>query len=498
MDLHGAFLNGCWVSGKGAILRSFNPARDFSIVSSGPGASCEQVDEAVAAAAEAFPAWAATPYSERLERCLAIGSILEDWKEDLAQIMSAEMGKPIREARGEAGSLLGKVKVSALAQERLPNLALPNAPGTSHWRPHGPMGIVGPFNYPIHLIHTHLMPALLAGNTVVFKPSEVTPGTGEMYGRLLEALDLPPGVVNLVQGGGDIGAHLSAHPTLKGLCFTGSWATGRRILEATLDQPWKMVALEMGGRNAAIVLEDADLAQAIHEVVIGACLTAGQRCTATSRVLVHKDLEERFVAGLVAAFSEIAPGDPLLDETLMGPLATQKSFETFMSKMAWLETTSVETLVSSTAPGGGAFVTPSIHRRTTDDADWQTYLGTELFGPNIALETIEDETDALERVRQSPYGLSLSVFCQSPERFERFCQEAPSGIFNWNRSTNNASGLLPFGGLGRSGNFKPAGASSALYCAHPVAVLKREHGVVDWDPRFGPIVQSVLGKGEAS
>lgn len=492
----GAWIEGVWLEGKGSELVSWNPAQDFARVSRGNAASREQVDQAVDAANRSARSWAATSYEARRALCLSIGEIAEKRKGDLAQAMTAEMGKPIREALGEAGSLLGKVKVSAIAQESLPDLALPNAPGSNQWKPHGAVGIIGPYNYPVHLIHTHLMPALLAGNTVVFKPSEITPMTGQIYGEILAELDLPKGVVNLVQGGGDVGAHLASHPQLRGVCFTGSWGTGRRILEATLEQPWKLLALEMGGRNAAVVMEDADMNQAIHEVVIGACLTAGQRCTATSRVLVRKELAPRFKAALAEAFECIVPGDPLLDATLMGPLATERAFQRYLEGMKALEGTSIETRVPTRCLEGGAFVSPSLHCQTRRDADWKTYIENEYFGPDVALEEVDSDEDALQRLSESPYGLSLSVFTENEERFHRFVREARCGIFNWNRSTNNASGLLPFGGVGQSGNFRAAGAGSALYSSYPVAVLQKEYGSVNWDPRFGPIVQRVLNRSE--
>lgn len=492
----GGLIDGSWVEGEGTGFSSHNPAQNHNVVATGTGVSPVQVRDAVAAAVNASASWMNTPYEERKRICLGIEAVAAARKEDLARAMTAEMGKPLREALGEAGSLLGKVKVSTIAQEKLPDLALPNAPGESRWKAHGAVGIIGPYNYPVHLIHTHLMPALLAGNTVVFKPSEVTPLTGQIYGEILAEMDLPPGVVNMVQGGGDVGAALAQAPELGGLCFTGSWGTGRRILESNLDQPWKLLALEMGGRNAAVVMEDADIAQAVHEVVIGACLTAGQRCTATSRVLVHKDVADVFTDALCHALENIAPGDPLEDSTLLGPMATKTAFDRYQESLKQIESGGIPALVPTRVLPGGAFVTPSLHKQEAADAHWDDYVREELFGPDIALEVIESDEDALGRLNKSLYGLSQSVFTASEARFEKWVSASRCGIFNWNRSTNNASGLLPFGGLGQSGNFRPAGAGSALYASYPVAVLKREYGVVDWDPRFGPIVQQALAVSE--
>ena len=193
LQFRGGWIDGHWISGAGRAFSSHNPAADFQVVASGTGASSEQVDAAVKAARRAAPAWAATPYETRKTICLGIEALLETWKARCAEVMTQEMGKPLREALGEAGSLLGKVRVSAVAQENLPSLELPGAPGSTRWKSHGAIGIIGPYNYPVHLIHTHLIPALLAGNTVVFKPSEITPYTGELYGELLSQLGLPRG-----------------------------------------------------------------------------------------------------------------------------------------------------------------------------------------------------------------------------------------------------------------------------------------------------------------
>ena len=495
----GSWVNGSWAEGQGDSIHSSNPAKGFEVVAKGAEASVAQVELAVASATGAAPEWSRTPYETRKTICLGIEQAMEGRVDALAEAMSLEMGKPIREALGEARSLLGKVKVSAIAQEGLPDLALPNAPGESRWKAHGAVGIIGPYNYPVHLIHTHLMPALLAGNTVVFKPSEVTPLTGQIYAEILEQMNLPDGVVNMVQGGGKVGAALSSHPGLNALCFTGSWATGRRILEANLDQPGKLLALEMGGRNAAVVLEDADVSQALHEVVIGACLTAGQRCTATSRVLVHRDLYDTFSNLLNGVFQDLVPGDPFADETLLGPMATEAAFKRYLARLEEIESWGIKALVPNRVLDGGAYVTPSIHVRPDGGGDfWDAYIGEELFGPNVALESFSSVDEAHERLATTAYGLSQSVFTRSSSRFEEWVQSSRCGIFNWNRSTNNASGLLPFGGLGQSGNFRPAGAGSAMYSSYPVAVLKREYGVVDWDARFGPVVQRALKVSEES
>ena len=486
----GCFLSGVWTPGEGAPITSHDPSRGHDAVWTGASASLEQVDEAVDAARGAFESWAERSPEERAAFFDGLPDLLVQHAGRLADAMTAEMGKPLREARAEAGSLAAKVHVSAIARDALPDFALPNAPGESRWRPLGAMAVIGPYNYPVHLLHTHVAPALLAGNTVVVKPSEITPWTGQIYAEIMAELGLPAGVFNLVQGGGQIGAALAAHPGCSGLAFTGSWATGRRILEANLDHPHKLVALEMGGRNVAVVLDDADLHQTVHELVVGSCLTTGQRCTATSRVVVQSGIAPRLIPALKRALEQVRPGDPRKDDTLMGPLASAAARTRYVEALERLATRSAEALIAPATEPGGAWVTPSLHQCTSPDEGWRAYIEHEFFGPDIALEVVGDAEEALERVRWSPYGLSMSVFTADEARFEWFVSRAPSGIFNWNRSTNNASGLLPFGGVGRSGNFRPAGSTGALYCAHSIAVLRKAHGVFDADPRFGPLIQA--------
>jgi acyl-CoA reductase-like NAD-dependent aldehyde dehydrogenase len=174
----------------------------------------------------------------------------------------------------------------------------------------------------------------------------------------------------------------------------------------------------------------------------------------------------------------------------MGPLASSSAQSRYLEALGRLATTSAEPLLAPSTLPGGAFVTPSMHQCIRPDDGWRAYIEHEFFGPDIALEVVADSEEALERVRWSPYGLSMSVFTAEESVFEWFVSRAPSGIFNWNRSTNNASGLLPFGGVGRSGNFRPAGSTGALYCAHSIAVLRKAHGVFDADPRFGPLVRA--------
>jgi succinylglutamic semialdehyde dehydrogenase len=324
----------------------------------------------------------------------------------------------------------------------------------------------------VHLLNTHVIPALVTGNTVVCKVSEVTPLSGQRYAELFEDAGFPAGVFNLVHGLGATGAALTGHPDVSGVIFTGSYHTGRLVRQQTFDQPHKKVALELGGKNPALVLDDADLEQATREIVLGALLTTGQRCTATSRVVVTPGIAGALRERLVDAFSRIEPGDPADDATFMGPLANRAARERFAKGLAAGRDEGAKVLVESRPIDGGYYVTAGLYEVRGDERLVQD----ELFGPHVCFEVARDEDDAFTRAARSGYGLAASLFSARTEAFERFYDEVPAGVFNFNRSTNGASGLLPFGGVGRSGNWHPAGSSAPRITTYPVALMKAPFG----------------------
>ena len=377
------------------------------------------------------------------------------------------MGKVSSEALVEAGSISGKIDgIAAVLPHELPPAA-PSAPGEQRFHALGVIGVIGPFNFPVHLINTHVIPALMTGNTVVIKPSEITPLAGQRYAELFEAADFPPGVINVVQGRGDVGAALASHSGLRGLIFTGSYHTGRLIRQATFEQPYKKVCLELGGKNPAVVLRDADLEHTVRELLLGALLTSGQRCTATSRVVVAPEIAPALTERLKAAFERIEPGPPSQEGTFMGPLASRASRDRFIELARAGRAEGARVLVESRQLDGGYYVTPGLYQVQGHER----LLSEELFGPHVCLEVADSEEDAFRRVADNPYGLSASLFTAREEAFERFYDTVPAGVLNWNRSTNGASGLLPFGGVGMSGNFRPAGSGAPRLTTYPVALM---------------------------
>lgn len=326
-------------------------------------ASVEAVGAAVAAAKAALPAWRRLPVEARIEALRRLGAVLGDHAERLADAITDEMGKPRAESLIEARSVAPKLEDTVALLPHELAAAHPKAPGEQRHHAVGVVAVVGPFNFPVHLVNTHLIPALVAGNTVVAKASEITPLTGQRYAELFHAAGLPPGVFNLVQGGGPVGEALVTHPDVRGVVFTGSYGTARRIRQALFDRPEKKLALELGGKNAVVVLDDAVLDHAVREILLGALLTSGQRCTATSRVIVSPGIAPALTARLTEAFARIRPEDPRLPTTFLGPLATEPATRRFLAGLAQAREEGAEVLVESAALGP-CRVTPSLYRVT--------------------------------------------------------------------------------------------------------------------------------------
>ena len=467
----------------GAALVSRNPAADGAVVFE-TGATVEAVGQAVAAAAAAHPAWARRSLAER-------ATMLGRWKDaiaararDLADAIVLETGKIRSEAQQEVQTVLGRFDVArALLSGDLREGPIAGSPHEQlRFHPLGVVAVIGPYNYPVHLCHAHVVPALLAGNTVVVKPSDITPLVGQRYAETALAAGLPAGVFNLVQGTGAIGAALVADRGVRGLCFTGSYTVGRRIQEAALDRPELLVALEMGGKNTVVVLDDASVRQAAHEILVGGYLSAGQRCTATDRVLVHRRLAGALVDALRAAAPTLRFGDPDDAASFAGPLATAAGRERFEAGLEAGRAAGAEPIVAGERLPGGYYRTASLHRLPDGRHHAPGYTDVELFGPDLGVEVIDSDEEAIAVINASPYGFANAVFTGSSERFERFYRETTSGILNRNRSTNLASPRLPFGGVGKSGNYRPAGSMAHRNVVVPVAVQDNVIGTIATHP----------------
>lgn len=490
----GDLIRSDWIGGRflepvGAPLVSRNPARDGKPVLETLW-SVERVAEAVAAAKEAHPSWFRLSFDERLAILHRFRAAIVRHKEDLADAIVREVGKIRSEARAEVDSLIARFDlVESHIRQDLREGPLPGFPNEElRWHPHGVVAVIGPFNFPLHLCHAHVVPALLLGNTVVVKPSEITPLCGVRYAEAAAEAGLPPGALNVVQGKGPTGAALVAHPDVRALAFTGSWAVGRRIAEAALDKPEMLIALEMGGKNTVVVCEDADVRQAAHEIVVGAYLTTGQRCTCTDRVLVHRKLAGPLIDALRKIVPALVFGDPDDPRAFAGPMATAEGREKLERAMAAAEKAGAEVVVEGRRLPGGYYRTASVHRLPEGVHDIPGYTDVELFGPDLGIEIVDDDDEAIAVVNASPYGFANSIFTSDDARFERYYRETRCGVLNRNRSTNQASPRLPFGGTGRSGNFRPAGSFAPRNLAIPVAVQRNAALSMTTHPLLGPLL----------
>lgn len=477
----------------GEAIVSTNPARPTDIIWQGSSV-IEHVDQAVEAAATAQRIWARWPAERRFAALLRFGDLCRSRAGDMARLIALETGKALWDARAEADLLAAKVDITLDDSEhgglrRVRAFDIPlgaTRTGRTFYRPHGVMAVLGPFNFPAHLANGHIIPALALGNSVVFKPSDKAPAVGQTLATWLQealfAEGAPAGVINLVHGGADVATRLVTNPLVGGVLFTGSWPVGRRIMELCLDDPGRILALEMGGNCPTIVMSDADLRQAAIEVVRSAFVSTGQRCTCTRRLIVHRQVADTFVRAIVAMASRLVIGDPFVEpEPFMGPIITAEARQSVLDAQARFATQGGEMLLPARGmdtPSGGFFLSPGIMRidRFTIGLDGPG-ADIEVFGPLLRMSIVDSFDDALAQANATRFGLAASIFTKDAGSIERFSNEMRAGCVNVNTGTAGASSKLPFGGIGLSGNHRPAGAYSLDYCAYPVAGIVESSGV---------------------
>ncbi|RAH37765.1 succinylglutamate-semialdehyde dehydrogenase [Halomonas sp. SL1] len=441
----------------------------------GHAASEAQVGAAVEAARAAFPAWARQTFEARQALVERFREVLESHREDLATAIAGETGKPLWEARTEVGAMIGKVAISIRAyQERTGERErdLGEARAVLRHRPHGVMAVFGPYNFPGHLPNGHMVPALLAGNTVVFKPSEQTPLTADLTLQCWREAGLPEGVINLVQGAAPVGQALSSHTGIDGLLFTGSAKVGGLLHQQFAGQMDKILALELGGNNPLVIKDVPDQDAAVLTILQSAFLSGGQRCTCARRLIVPEgqvgdhllDALSDAISRLHVAgqFSEPAPfyGGLVSVAAADGLLAAQDDLEarggSVLARMQRLEENT-------------SLLTPALI-----DVTGLEVPDEEHFGPLLKVHRYRDWDEAKALANDTRYGLSAGLIGGEREDWDDFLLRIRAGIVNWNRQTTGASGDAPFGGVGDSGNHRPSAYYAADYCAYPVASMESE------------------------
>jgi succinylglutamic semialdehyde dehydrogenase len=470
----GNYLDGRFVvpSSADARLELTSPADRDDLIGA-YDCSVQHAHDAIAAARRALPMWRRLPLAARAAILRAFAQAVAKRREVLALAIARSVGKPLWEARTEVDAVIAKVDITlGPGLEAIAPRDLPGDKAAIRHRPVGVMVVLGPFNFPAHLANGHFVPALATGNTVVFKPSERAPEVGEILASCMHEAGVPAGVFNLVQGGAEVAQALVEDADVDGICFTGSTGVGRRILQASAAYPGRLIALELGGANAAIVTADANLAHAAREIAFSAFVTAGQRCTATSRVYVERAACEAFTAELVRLATSVRVGHPGDGDVFLGPVIDEASRTRALHIAAGLTTTHEVVVAPSevTVDGvRGAYLSPGVFL-----AKGAPLLQTaeEFFAPLVLVEAVDDDHAAVARANASPYGLAAGVFCRDESRFERMADELEVGICNWNRGTVGSSSKLPFGGVKASGNHRPAGLASTLYCVDAVAQIR--------------------------
>lgn len=476
MSVESLFINGEWRTGKGELFHSTNPVTQ-QIVWEGSSATEADVDEAIKAARAAFKTWKRLSVDERIAICRRFAELLKENQEHLANVIGSETGKPLWESRTEIGAMIGKIEISVKAyNERTGTKVneLPDGEAVLRHRPHGVVAVFGPYNFPGHLPNGHIVPALIAGNTVVFKPSEQAPKMAEETIKLWAEAGLPAGVINLIQGAAATGIALSNHMGIDGLFFTGSVPTGELIHKQFGGDTGKILALELGGNNALIVDEDIDEEGALHHVLFSAFISAGQRCTCARRLFIpNGEKGDAFLEKLIDATLNLSVGKYDADEQpYMGAVISVQAADALLKAQENLVSLGGNMLLEMTRlEEGTALLSPGI----IDLTDAHDIPDTEYFGPLLSVYRYDNFADAIEMANNTRFGLSAGLLSNSRERYEEFLEDIRAGIVNWNKPITGASSAAPFGGVGASGNHRASAYYAADYCAYPVASMESQN-----------------------
>ena len=466
-------IDNVWQAGKGHEITSFNPAKN-QVIWQGKSASIEQVDQAVKSARKAFESWAERTVAERISVTEKFAELLLEHKESLATTIAVETGKPLWETRTEVGAMAGKIAISIKAyHERTGTVenAMPGAKAFIRHKPHGVVAIFGPYNFPGHLPNGHIVPALIAGNTVVFKPSELTPLVAQQTIELWLKAGLPAGVINLVQGEIATGKALASHRQVDGLFFTGSSTTGKLLHEQFGGQPGKILALEMGGNNPLIVKNVTDIDAVVHDIIQSAFVTTGQRCTCARRLFIEQGEQgDHIIEHLIASTKAIKIG--YFDDQqqpFIGSMISEKAALGLVNAQQQLLDLGAKSLLPlAHIEQGTGFVSPGI----IDVTDISAMPDEEHFGPLLKVYRYTDFDAAIDEANNTVFGLSAGLLGNSEEDYQHFFRRIRAGIVNWNKPITGASSAAPFGGIGDSGNHRASAYYAADYCAFPVASVE--------------------------
>ena len=455
-DLSQNYIAGTWRdAASGATFEVSNPADPSDTIGHFPDSAPSDVDRAVTAARNAFDDWRETPAPDRGKILRAAGDLLSERKAEIARSMTREMGKPFFDTTGDGQEAIDTAYYTASETRRLFGRTvpseLPDKMNMSIRRPVGVCGIITAWNFPVAVPSWKILPALAAGNTIVFKPSEEAPHSGLLFVEALLEAGVPDGVLNVVHGAGETGSALVEHPEIDAVGFTGSYEVGTSIAE-TCGRLNKRVSLEMGGKNPMIVLDDADLDLALEGVIWGAYGTTGQRCTATSRLICHEAVHDELVDMIEAEAAELTLGDGNEDGTDVGPLINQAALDK-VDHYVGVGSDEGATLEFGGRPaadaGAGFFYEPTLFTDVTPD---MTIAQDEIFGPVLSVLKVQSYEEAVEVANNTQYGLSSSIYTEDVKYGFRAMRDLDAGITYVNGPTIGAEAHMPFGGVKDTGN----------------------------------------------
>jgi succinylglutamic semialdehyde dehydrogenase len=487
-ELKGNYINGSYH------LPSFDPLRNVTRkISKYSPANLEQklweltidydcIDDVLISASTGYSLWRKSDVSARIELLEKFKEKVQSKEAQIAEVIALETGKPLWESLTEAKALVTKVNVTIskslprIKSERYENL-MPNTNGSVSFKPIGPCFIIGPFNFPCHLANGQILNALIAGNSVIFKPSEKTCMSGQILMDCFHEAGFPEGVVNLIQGDGETASRIINNKIIKGVFFTGSKEVGLKILENTHKDLSKLVALELGGKNSSIIHQDANLDLVLPELLKACFMTTGQRCVSTSLVPIHESIADSFIEKFHSFTKRIIIDHPTEFEKtpFMGPLIDEPSRKNYLNYMGMAKREGFEEIMRGKQiekKYQGHYVSPSIHLGTLDHLNKSIFLSSELFGPNCTFVKYKEIEDAINVVNNSEYGLAASIFTNDQEIKNLCLRDIDAGQLNINRSTVGASSALPFGGVKSSGNYRPAAVSFIDSCSYAQSSLE--------------------------
>jgi succinylglutamic semialdehyde dehydrogenase len=443
------------------------------------------VEEAIEHGHQAFQAWSNLDLKERKSLLLKLSTEIEKRQIDISKWISLETGKAHWESQAEAKGLCSKIDITCNKLfawiEQIENAF--NNPSTQEmlFKPRGLCAVLGPFNFPLHLANGQIIPALLAGNTVIFKASEHSPMSAQIYAECFEKAGFPSSVFQLILGGAESGRRLVDHELVKGVFFTGSYAVGKKITQRLIDTRRDLstiAALEMGGKNASILFEDCDYEKALAETLMSSYITSGQRCSCSSRIFVQSSIFEKFRKDFLQKAKALSFGKPFDESSFYGTMIHPDAVQSYQTKLEEAQDQGLKVLLQSeVSDSNSCAVSPALYQSTDPEKDTlKQSLQEELFGPQSTLIPFDSHEELVELHERAPYGLVSSIFSKDESRFKELQNQLEVGLLNFNRSTVGASSSLPFGGPKRSGNNWPAGIFAYFASVRPLSSLRDPTG----------------------